>query len=87
MIKFDSGFSAPVHHHTADHYVTVVQGVLVLTIDGNDTRLPAGSYFALMKKTPHATRCEPSADCIIALDVRGKWDVVAEKEGKKEAKK
>jgi quercetin dioxygenase-like cupin family protein len=87
MMKFDAGFTAPAHHHTSDHYVTVVQGTLVLTIDGVETKLPAGSYFQIMKKTPHATKCESGTDCILALDVRGKWDVVMpkEKEGKKEA--
>ena len=79
MLKFVSGFSAPLHHHTADHYVTVVAGTLVLTVDGKETRLPRGSFFYFTGKPPHSTRCEKGADCVLSLDVRGKWDVVPEK--------
>ncbi len=86
MMKFTAGFSSPVHHHSADHHVAVVQGTLVLTVDGVETRLGPGSYFSFTKKQPHQTRCEAGADCIISLDVRGKWDVVAAKEKKEEAK-
>jgi hypothetical protein len=28
---------------------------------------------------PHATRCEAGAECVLAMDVRGKWDVVPQK--------
>jgi quercetin dioxygenase-like cupin family protein len=79
MLRFDAGFMAPLHHHSADHYGTVVAGKLALTVDGKETQLPAGSFFSFTGKAPHATRCEPGVDCIISLDVRGKWDVVPEK--------
>ena len=76
MLKFVGGFTAPVHHHSSDHYGTVVAGTLVLTVDGKETKLPAGSYFAFTGREKHATRCEAGADCVLALDTRGKWDVV-----------
>lgn len=76
FIKFDPGVSAPVHHHTANHYVTVVAGTVVLTVDGQEQKLPSGSFFAFSSKTKHATRCEPAAACVLSLDSRGKWDVV-----------
>ena len=76
MLKFKSGFEAPVHHHSADHYGTVVTGTLVLISDGREVRLPAGSYFAFTGKMPHATKCEAGSDCVLAIDARGKWDVV-----------
>ncbi len=79
FLKFDKGFTAPEHHHTADHYVTVIEGTLVLTIDGKENRLGPGSYFAFTGKKVHATKCDPAADCLIEIDVRGKWDVVPEK--------
>jgi quercetin dioxygenase-like cupin family protein len=79
FIKFAPGFSAPVHHHSADHFVTVVKGTLVLAVDGKEQKLPAGSYFAFSKKKPHATRCEAGAECVLAVDARGKWDVVPQK--------
>jgi quercetin dioxygenase-like cupin family protein len=79
FLKFDKGFAAPVHHHSADHYGTVVAGTLILTVDGVDTRLPVGSYFAFTGKKPHATRCDGAVDCVLELDARGPWDVVPEK--------
>jgi quercetin dioxygenase-like cupin family protein len=86
LMKFTAGFSSPVHHHSSDHHVVVVQGTMVLTVDGVETKLPAGSYFSLTKKQAHQTKCEAGTDCIIFLDVRGKWDVVAPKEKKEDAK-
>ena len=79
MMKFTDGFAAPLHHHSSDHYVTVVSGTLILNIDGKDTELPAGSYFSFKGMKPHTTRCAPGSDCVISVDVRGKWDVVPEK--------
>jgi quercetin dioxygenase-like cupin family protein len=79
MLKFDPGFSAPLHHHKADHYVTVVAGTMVLTVDGQEHKLAPGSFFSFSQKAPHTTRCEAGAECILSLDVRGKWDVVPEK--------
>ncbi|HZL69640.1 MAG TPA: cupin domain-containing protein [Candidatus Limnocylindrales bacterium] len=76
FLKFAGGFAAPIHHHTANHFVTVVTGTLVLTIEGKEHRLPAGSYFSFSNKTKHTTRCETGKECILAMDVRGKWDVV-----------
>ena len=83
MLKYAAGFEAPVHHHTTDHYGTVVAGTLVLHSAGREVRLPPGSYFAFTGKMPHTTRCEPGAECVLAIDARGKWDVVPEKEGKR----
>ena len=79
FLKFAPGFSAPVHFHSANHYGTVVSGTLVLSVDGQERKLPAGSYFAFTGKKPHATRCEAGADCVLSIDARGKWDVVQKK--------
>jgi quercetin dioxygenase-like cupin family protein len=83
FLKFAGGFAAPLHHHTANHSATVVAGTLVLTVGGKEQKLPPGSFFAFSDKTPHMTSCEAGADCVLAMDVRGKWDVVVEKEAKK----
>jgi quercetin dioxygenase-like cupin family protein len=80
-VKFAGGFSAPAHHHTADHFVTVVAGTLVLNVDGKDQRLPAGSFFTFSGQKVHATRCEAGTDCVLAVDSRGAWDVVPETSG------
>lgn len=78
MMKFKDGFAAPLHHHSSDHFVTVVSGTLGLTVDGKETLLPAGSYFQFKGMKPHLTRCVPGSDCVISVDARGKWDVVPE---------
>lgn len=78
MLKFAGGFAAPLHHHSSDHYGTVVAGTLVLTVDGKENKLPAGSFFSFKGKKQHVTKCEAGADCVLSMDVRGKWDVVAE---------
>jgi quercetin dioxygenase-like cupin family protein len=85
FLKFVGGFTAPVHHHTANHFVTVVAGTLVLTVDGNEQKLPPGSFFAFSRKTKHATACAAGSDCVLLVDARGKWDVLVE--GQKSAKK
>ena len=80
FLKFAAGFAAPLHHHTANHSGTVVSGTLDLTVDGKEQKLPPGSFFEFSHKTPHVTKCEAGADCVLSMDVRGKWDVVVEKE-------
>ena len=85
FMKFVGGFTAPVHHHTANHFVTVVAGTLVLTVDGSEQKLPPGSFFAFTKKAKHATACAAGADCVLSVDSRGKWDVLVE--GQKSPKK
>jgi quercetin dioxygenase-like cupin family protein len=78
MIKFTPGFAAPMHHHSADHFVTVVTGTVVLTVDGQEKKLPPGSFFTFSGKKPHMTKCEAGAECLLSIDTRGKWDVVPE---------
>ena len=56
----------------------MVAGTLVLTVDGKEQKLPPGSFFTFTNKTKHATSCEKGADCILSMDVRGKWDVIPE---------
>jgi quercetin dioxygenase-like cupin family protein len=79
FIKFDAGFQAPLHHHTANHFVVVVAGTVVLNVDGQEHRLPAGSYFSFKNQGKHTTACAAGAECILFADVRGKWDVIPEK--------
>jgi glyoxylate utilization-related uncharacterized protein len=76
FMRFANGFSAPLHFHSANHFVVAVAGTIVLSIDGKETRLPPGSYFAFTGKKKHTTRCETGADCVLFVDARGKWDVV-----------
>lgn len=86
FIRFDPGFTAPRHHHTSDHHVTVVSGTVVLTTEEGEKRLPPGSFFSFTGKTKHATRCEAKSECVLAIDARGKWDVVPEAGGQPKAR-
>jgi mannose-6-phosphate isomerase-like protein (cupin superfamily) len=79
-LKYDAGFVAPLHHHSPDHYVTVVMGTLVLTVGGKDYRLAPGSFFQLLNKAPHAARVEGDQPSVMFVDARGPWDVVLEPE-------
>lgn len=76
FLKFPAGFSAGLHHHTADHFATIVTGTLVLTVDGKDHSLPPGSYVGFTQKTKHATRCEKGTDCVMFIDSNGAWDAI-----------
>ena len=78
LIKLKDGFVAPLHHHSSDHFATVLSGTLSFTVDGKETLLPAGSFFVFKGKKEHITKCVPGADCVLSVDVRGKWDVVPE---------
>lgn len=79
-MKFDSGFAAPLHHHTSDHYATVITGTVILNVDGVEHRLPPGSFFSFKNKKMHSTTCAQGSECLLFTDVRGKWDVVPEKQ-------
>jgi len=79
FLKYPKGFVSPAHHHTPDHYVTVVSGTLLLTVDGKETRLEAGSFFALTNKAVHVAKVDGDQDCVMFVQADGPWDVVLEK--------
>ena len=84
--KFPGGFSAPLHHHSSDHYGSVVSGSVTITPEGMPGKtLGAGSFFEFHGGMKHTTTCEAGADCVLLIDCRGKWDVVMA-EAKKGAK-
>lgn len=78
-LKYNKGLVTPVHYHSADHFVTTISGTLVLVVDGKEQRLGPGSFFALVNKAKHAARCEGAEDCVMFVDARSAWDVVADK--------
>ncbi len=83
FIKLPAGFSVPQHHHSPNHYVTVLAGTVVFNVDGKEHSLPAGSYFSFTGQKKHTTRCAEGAECVLSIDSRGKWDVVLEEAPKK----
>jgi quercetin dioxygenase-like cupin family protein len=78
MLKLPGGFVAPLHHHSSDHYATVLAGTMVFTVDGKEIKLPVGSYFSFIGKKQHLTKCEAGANCVLSIHARGKWDVLPE---------
>ena len=77
FVKLPAGMSVPMHFHTADHWVAVVSGTLVLMPEGGaEKRLATGSGFGFTDKKKHTTKCAEGADCVLFVDARGKWDVV-----------
>ena len=78
FLKYPVGFVTPKHHHTADHYVTVVSGTITLTVDGKDHKLGPGSYFALTQKMPHTAKVEGNEEAVFFIQADGPWDVVTE---------
>lgn len=79
FLTYPKGFVTPPHHHSPDHYVTVVSGTLLLTVDGKETRLGPGSFFALTNKAVHVGKVEGDQDCVMFIQADGPWDVVMEK--------
>jgi quercetin dioxygenase-like cupin family protein len=76
LLKFPAGFVAAKHHHSADHYATVLSGNLIVTVEEGVKLLPPGSFFGMAGQTKHATRCDPATECVLLVDARGKWDTV-----------
>ena len=87
FVKFTPGLSVPDHHHSADHFVSVMAGTIILTIDGKEVKLPAGSFFSFTGKKVHTTKCDTGAECMLFVDARSKWDVVPEAARKTEPKR
>jgi mannose-6-phosphate isomerase-like protein (cupin superfamily) len=72
FLKYAKNFDGGPHTHSSDHGGYVLSGTVLLTVDGKEARLPAGSFFWIKGGKVHSVRCE--AECIQAIDVRGKWD-------------
>ena len=79
FLKYPVGLVTPNHHHDADHYVTVVSGTITLTVNGKDSKLGPGSYFALTNKAPHVAKVEGKEPAVFFVQADGPWNVVAEK--------
>lgn len=78
FLKYPVGFVTPSHHHSADHYGTLVAGSITLTIDGKDHKLGPGSYFVLTGKQSHTVKVEGEEEAVFFIQADGPWDVVME---------
>lgn len=81
FLKYPGGFVTPNHHHDADHYVTLVSGSVVLSVDGKDHKLGPGSYFELLDQAPHVAKVEGSEPAVFFIEAAGPWNVVLEPAG------
>lgn len=79
FLKYPVGLVTPRHHHTTDHYVTIVSGTLTLSVDGKDHQLGPGAYFALTQQAPHVAKVEGDEPVVFFIEADGPWDVVMEK--------
>lgn len=76
FLKYPVGLVTPLHHHTADHHVTVISGSITLTVGGKEHRLGPGSYFMLADRASHVAKVEGKEDAIFFIQAEGPWDVV-----------
>lgn len=79
FLKYPVGLITPKHHHDADHYATVVSGVITLTVEGKGHKLGPGSYFALTSKASHIAKVEGNEAAVFFIQADGPWNVVMEK--------
>jgi mannose-6-phosphate isomerase-like protein (cupin superfamily) len=76
FLKYPVCLVTPMHHHNADHYVTVVSGSITLTVEGKDHKLGPGDYFELTKKAPHVAKVEGKDAAVFFIQADAPWDVV-----------
>lgn len=79
FLKYPAGLVTPMHHHNADHYVTVVSGAVTLTTEGKDHKLGPGDYFALTHKVAHVAKVEGKDEAVFFIQADAPWDVVMDK--------
>lgn len=79
FLKYPVGLTTPMHHHTANHHVTVVSGTITLTAGGKEHRLAPGSYFMLADRAPHIAKVEGNEDAVLFIQAEAPWDVVMAK--------
>jgi glyoxylate utilization-related uncharacterized protein len=79
FLKYPVGLVTPKHHHSTNHYVTVVSGTITLTVEGKEHKLGPGAYFALTNKAPHIAKVEGNEEAVFFIQAEGPWNVVMEK--------
>jgi len=79
FLKYPAGLVTPMHHHTADHHVTVISGSITLSAGGKDHRLGPGDYFMLADRAGHIAKVEGNEPVVFFIQADGPWDVVMAK--------
>ena len=79
FLKYPVGLVTPMHHHTANHHVTMVSGSITLTVGGKQHRLGPGAYFMLANRAAHIAKVEGNEDAVMFIHAEAPWDVVMTK--------
>ena len=79
FLKYPAGLVTPMHHHTANHHVTVISGSITLTVGGKQHRLGPGAYFMLADRAPHTAKVEGNEEAVFFIQAEAPWDVVMAK--------
>jgi mannose-6-phosphate isomerase-like protein (cupin superfamily) len=79
FLKYPVGLVTPKHHHSANHYATVVSGTITLAVGGKEHKLGPGAYFALTNKASHTAKVEGNEEVVFFIQADGPWNVVMEK--------
>jgi len=89
LIKFPAGFFAPMHTHTSDYNVVVLEGTWINGPEGRPPiRLGPGSYMLQPGEGyRHTTTCDKASNCLIHVESKGKFDLIPVVEGTPPAKK
>jgi quercetin dioxygenase-like cupin family protein len=76
--KFPAGFKTPLHTHTSDFKIVVVEGTFVQTPEGKpEVRLGPGSYLLQPGGTyKHITACDQASECVAFIVSEGKFDLI-----------
>ena len=79
FLKYPAGLVTPLHHHTANHHVTVISGSVTLTVGGKEQKLGPGAYFMLADRAAHTAKVEGKEEAVFFIQADGPWDVVVAK--------
>lgn len=77
FFKLPAGFAAPLHTHTYDMKVVIINGTYIQAPEGKpEFRLGPGSYFMQPGGNyRHTTSCDPASDCVFLVETKGKFDL------------
>jgi quercetin dioxygenase-like cupin family protein len=83
--KFDPGLANPLHTHTNEVRIVVLQGAYIYKPqNGNEQRVGAGSYLSIPGGTMHVSMGDPKEGAVFYEESPGKFDLkVVEQKGKK----
>jgi mannose-6-phosphate isomerase-like protein (cupin superfamily) len=79
FLKYPVGLVTPMHHHTANHHVTLISGSITLTVGGKEHRLGPGAYFMLGDRAAHIAKVEGNEEAVFFIQAEAPWDVVMAK--------